>query len=412
MRSFDYYAKRGRIELLTTLATHPFAPLYEQYPDNLRAQTQVALEEFRRNFGKHSQGLWLPEAGYSSGLDPILGESGIRYFFTAAHGVLFGDPRPKRGVYAPVRTQNGLYVFPREPASANAVWSSDEGYPGDFAYRDFYRDIGFDLPLDYVGPYLPAPNIRSNTGFKYYAITGDTEDKRVYDRDVALSRVEEHADNFLYIQRKLMAKLAPLLDREPLIVCPFDAELFGHWWFEGVDWLETVLRKIGTEDHGVSMVTPPQYIRAHPDNQRVDPAFSSWGNKGYSEVWLDGSNDWIYRHTHKAIERMMELCDRFPNEGGLRRRALNQAAREVLLSQASDWPFVMRAGTTVPYAVRRVKEHIANFTHIYESLSGSTVSTEWLTRTERRNSAFPDIDYRMFKQSIQRSGFPDIEIVK
>jgi 1,4-alpha-glucan branching enzyme len=96
---------------------------------------------------------------------------------------------------------------------------------------------------------------------------------------------------------------------------------------------------------------------------------------------------------------MQELIRRFPNETGLKERALNQAAREVLLSQASDWPFIMRAGTTVPYAVRRVKEHIYNFTTIYDALFRGTVSPEWLTRLERKNNIFPNIDYRIFNAS-------------
>jgi 1,4-alpha-glucan branching enzyme len=144
------------------------------------------------------------------------------------------------------------------------------------------------------------------------------------------------------------------------------------------------------------MVTPSDYLEMHPENQAAVPSFSSWGTKGYSEVWLNGKNDWVYRHTHMAIERMQELARRFPNEAGLKERVLNQAAREVLLSQASDWPFIMKIGTTVPYAVKRVKEHICNFNLIYENLCKNTVNTEWLTGIEKKNNLFPDIDYRIF----------------
>jgi len=200
------------------------------------------------------------------------------------------------------------------------------------------------------------------------------------------------------------------MDRDPLVVSIFDAELFGHWWFEGMQWLDSLFRRMHdaserSEDR-VESVTPSEYLSHHPEAQTLQPVLSSWGNKGYSEVWLDGSNDWIYRHTHKAIERMIDLVERYPSETGLKRRALNQAAREVLLSQASDWPFIMRSGTTVTYAVRRVKEHISNFTHIYDSLSRGVISTEWLTRVERRNNIFPDIDYRIFAPDGSHA-FPD-----
>jgi 1,4-alpha-glucan branching enzyme len=144
----------------------------------------------------------------------------------------------------------------------------------------------------------------------------------------------------------------------------------------------------------------------------VQPAFSSWGTKGYAEVWLDGSNDWVYRHTHKAIERMTELVGRFPDESGLKERALNQAAREVLLSLQSDWPFIMRAGTTVSYAVRRVKEHIYNFTSIYESLRRGAISTEWLTRLERTNNVFPNLDYRIFAPAADRTAGNGVPVIR
>jgi 1,4-alpha-glucan branching enzyme len=188
------------------------------------------------------------------------------------------------------------------------------------------------------------------------------------------------------------------MERPPLITCPFNAELYGHWWFEGPDWIEALFRGLKATEE-LELLFPSEYLRRFPENQVAQPVVSSWGNKGYSEVWLDGSNDWIYRHTHKAIERMCELVERYPNEKGLKGRALNQAAREVLLSQSSDWPFIMHSGTTVPYAVRRVKEHVHNFTRIYDALCSGAVSTEWLTKLEKKNNLFPDIDYRVFRRT-------------
>jgi 1,4-alpha-glucan branching enzyme len=196
-----------------------------------------------------------------------------------------------------------------------------------------------------------------------------------------------------------MRRLNPLMSTPPVISSPYDAELFGHWWFEGPEWLEQVMRHLSEEPEGLVMTTPSEYLKQAPELQPLQPELSSWGNKGYSEVWLEGSNDWVYRHTHKAVERMIELTERFPDETGLKERALNQAAREVLLSQASDWPFIMHANTNVSYAHRRVKEHVYNFNTIYESLSRSTVGTEWLTTLERRNNIFPNLNYRVFSPS-------------
>lgn len=396
-RGFDYYYKRGKLEILATAATHAFLPLYMQHPPAVRAQVQIGVADHARVFGKAPRGFWLPECGYSPGLEEYLSDQGIQYFFVATHGLVFADKRPTAGVYEPVTCPNGVAVFGGDHASTNAIWSAEDGYPSDISYRDFYRDIGHDLPLDYIGPYLPEESIRINTGFKYYAVTGKTNDKRPYNPEAAARKTRGHADNFVYKLSERIDRLSSLMSAPPVVSCPFDAELFGHWWFEGPSWLELTIRRIA--DSPIKLITPSEYLKVHPKHETSVPAFSSWGNKGYSEVWLDGSNDWLYRHTHKAIERMSELVERFPNQSGLKRRALNQAAREVLLSQASDWPFVMRAGTAVPYSVRRVKDHIANVAHVYEALSRGAIGTEWLTRVERQHRIFPDLDYRVFSWS-------------
>lgn len=397
LNGFDYYSKRGKLELLTTAATHAYLPLYQHYPEAIRAQVQVAVDQHRRLFGKPPNGFWLPECGYFPGLEDYLLEQGIAYFFTASHGLAFGYTRPECGIYKPIRCSNGVAAFGRDVDSANAVWSSEEGYPGDPSYRDFYRDIGFDLALEYIGDFVQQDGVRIHTGFKYHAITDKSDpDKRPYDPEEAARTVASHAENFIYNQKKQLKRLGELMSEPPVITSPFDAELFGHWWFEGPQWIESVIRKLQAENCGIEMITASEYLKSRPALQVAQPALSSWGNKGYSEVWLDSSNDWIYRHLHKIIDRMIDLVERFPNETGLKKRFLNQAAREVLLSQASDWPFIMRAGTNVPYAVRRIKEHVRNFTTVYESLSRGEVSTEWLTSVERRYNLFPDIDYRIF----------------
>jgi 1,4-alpha-glucan branching enzyme len=396
LRGFDYYSKKGRVELLTSAATHAFLPLYESHPETVNAQVQVAALEHQRIFGKPARGFWLPECGYFPGAEDFLKEHGFDYFVAATHGLLFSEDRPQAGVYRPVQTPNGLSVFGRDLYSANAVWSGRDGYPGHAAYRDFYRDIGYDLPIDYIGNYIHEGQIRIPTGYKYHAITGGAEDKAFYDPDRAAATVRSHAEDFVDKQQRLVARVGSLMDGPPVISTPYDAELFGHWWFEGPQWLEAVIRRLHDGDTGIAMATPTEQLRTQKPMQTVRPAFSSWGNQGYSEVWIDGRNDWIYPHVHRAVERMVELVRRYPDENGLKERALAQAAREVLLSQASDWAFMMHAGTTVGYAERRVKEHVYNFTTIYDGLCRGSVDTEWLTRLERRHNLFPRLDYRVF----------------
>ncbi len=396
---FRSLEKEGVLEIITTASTHAFLPLFEEYPQALEAQIQNAVISHGRNFGTKPSGFWLPECGYFPGLEKYLKANNIKYFFVAEHGILLSDRKPENGVYAPLQLPNKTFAFGRDYSLTEAVWSADTGYPGDPVYRDFYRDIGYDLPLDYIRPYIHEPDVRVNTGYKYYAVTGDTDDKKFYNSEAARIRIEEHAEDFIRKHLDQIEKLEGLMDKIPFLITPYDAELFGHWWFEGVEWMELVIRKVHDRSDDLQMITPLDYLSRVPESQVGVPSFSSWGNKGYSEVWIDGKNDWIYRHIHKAIDRMTELVFRYPDESGLKLRVLNQAAREVLLCMASDWPFIMKTGTTVPYAVKRIREHIHNFNYIYDNLRRNTVDTGWLTKVERKNNVFPDLDYTIFGAS-------------
>jgi 1,4-alpha-glucan branching enzyme len=386
----------GLLELITCCATHAFLPLFESFPKAVEVQIRIAVQRHEKTFGRKPTGIWLPECGYYPGLEEYLERHGIRFFFLDAHGITFAERRPRYGVYAPLECKNGVLAFGRDPASSRAVWSAEEGYPGDISYRDFYRDIGYELPLGYIGPYIQEGGVRVNTGIKYYAITGPGDAKKPYRREEALKKVEEHSENFIYERGKQIEQLSRLMDRPPLITTPFDAELFGHWWFEGPLWLESLMRKMARISQELTPVSPLDYMEENPENQVSTPSYSSWGNKGYTEVWLNGSNHWIYRHVNKSTERMTRLAQMFSSTDGIRKRALNQAARELLLMQSSDWAFIMKTGTTVPYAVRRMREHIHNFNRIYDSLLTNHLDLNWLTKIEEKNNIFPEIDYTIY----------------
>ncbi|MBN2552875.1 MAG: DUF1957 domain-containing protein [Spirochaetales bacterium] len=385
---------RGTVDLICSAATHCFLPLFQVVPQVVKAQVQVAVDSHLRNFGSYPKGFWLPECGYYPGVEDHLRQQRLAYFFVETHGILYADEQPRYGVYAPLLCPNSVAAFGRDPESARSVWSARDGYPGDPVYRDFYRDIGYDLPLDYLKPFLPDQEVRVSTGIKYHAITGPGSQKRLYNPKAAANRLKAHAEHFVCSRIDQLARLSAVMDQPPLIVCPFDAELFGHWWFEGPQWLETVLRRMAEFPEAIRLITPGQYLSEHPEQQTAQPCFSSWGNKGYAEVWLEGSNDWVYRHLHQQALRMSELVRRFPKEKGMRKRALDQALREMLLAEASDWAFIMKTGTTVPYAVRRTKEHIYNFSRIYDSLMSGGIQQEWFLGVESRNNLFREIDYR------------------
>jgi 1,4-alpha-glucan branching enzyme len=398
VRAFRNLQDAGKLEIITCTATHAFLPLLDRNWAAFRAQIHTAATTYERLFGRRTQGMWLAECGYVPGVDELLREEGIRYFFVDTHGLLFAEPQPLHGVHAPVYCPTGVAAFGRDFESSKQVWSAKEGYPGDRIYRDFYRDIGFDLPLDYIAPYIQPDGLRVFTGFKYFAIThAQLHDKRPYDPHAAFERAAEHAGNFMFNREKQVEHLHAQLGRKPIVVAPYDAELFGHWWYEGPLFLELLFRKLQYDQDTVAPITPSGYLAEYPTNQVATPCASSWGYRGYSEFWCDGANAWIYRHLHKLGERMVELAHRFAQPSSLQRRALNQAARELMLAQSSDWAFIMKTGTTVPYAHKRTVDHVVRFNRIYDGLVGSgAVDAAFLAEAERRDNLFPDVDYRVY----------------
>ena len=394
--AFKRFQDSGNLEIITCGATHGFFPLMDVCRESIKAQIRVAVSHYEKTFGRKPQGVWLPECGYEPGHDEILKEAGMRYFFSDAHGVLHGSPRPKYGVFAPVYCKSGIACFARDLESSKQVWSSIEGYPGDSVYREFYRDIGFDLDYDYIKPYIHPDGIRINTGIKYYRITG-SDNKQPYDYHLAREKAAQHAGNFMFNRQKQVEYLYDFMQKKPIIISPYDAELYGHWWYEGPMWLDFLIRKIYFDQKTIRMITPSGYLAENPRNQVVTPSGSSWGWKGYSEMWLQGPNDWVYRHLHKASERMTELV-KSSLEGsvnGILQRALNQALRELLLAQSSDWAFIMGTGTHTEYAVRRTKEHLLRFNSLYEQIKSNAIDEPWLSDIEYKDNIFPDIDYRV-----------------
>jgi 1,4-alpha-glucan branching enzyme len=190
--------------------------------------------------------------------------------------------------------------------------------------------------------------------------------------------------------------LSARMDRPPVIVSPYDAELFGHWWFEGPEWLNFLLRKIAFEQDSLRLVTPSEYLARYEENQVGAPLFSSWGEGGFSGMWIDKSNDWVLRHLSRMEERMTSAAQRHPRARGLERRCLNQLARELLLAESSDWTFIMKTGTTVEYAERRVKEHIANFLRLHEELENNRLDEPFLASLEERTPIFPRLSYSVY----------------
>jgi 1,4-alpha-glucan branching enzyme len=394
--AFAQLQEDGIIEIITCAATHGFLPLMESVPEAMRAQVMIGRDYYRECFGRDPEGIWLPECAYVPHIDSILQDANIRWFVVDAHGLMYGEPRPRFAIYAPYFTPAGPAVFGRDRESSKQVWSAREGYPGDPAYRDFYRDIGLELPEAYLHTVLPDMGCRRNTGFKYHRITGSPH-KEVYNRAWAMAAADHHAWDFMNARIGQFEHLRKMLPVEPIVLSPFDAELFGHWWYEGPEFLNFFLRKAAYDQKTFRLTTPSVYLQENPTQQMVCPSPSSWGNKGYWEVWLDHCNSWIYPHLHSAARRMTAAARKHkdtPSE--FTQRTLRQLGRELLLAQSSDWAFLMKTGTAVDYATRRTKDHVLRFNKLHEMLEADQRDERLLAACEERDNLFPHLDWKHY----------------
>ncbi|WP_024297220.1 glycoside hydrolase family 57 protein [Methylomicrobium lacus] len=397
--AFNKHQALGKLELITTAATHGFLPLLSVSEAAVRNQINIGVDTFRTHLGIAPRGFWLPECAYYPGLETYLKDAGIAYFFVDGHSLLNASQPPVNGVYAPLACDNGVAAFARDPESSEQVWSSQQGYPGDFDYREYYRDIGFDLDLDYIGPYILDGHIRANTGIKYYRVTGENQPKQLYNPKAARAKAELHARDFIQKRQQQIDALAGQMDRPPHVVAPYDAELFGHWWFEGPYWLEQVLRIASEKSNGIRTVSCGDYLAQVPSQQVATPSASTWGAQGYSSYWINETNDWIYPFLHQAARQLEDFVSELKGVSlnALQERAFNQAVRSLLLAQSSDWPFIMKSGTTTEYANKRITDHLARFNYLYDSLRKGNIDERYLTALEIMDNIFPDIDFRHYR---------------
>jgi len=395
--AFADLQRSGHIEIITCAATHGFLPLMEQFPEALRAQVLIGRDYHRECFGVDPLGIWLPECGYVAGIESALLAANLRWFVIDAHGLMFAQPRPRFAMFAPCYTPTGPAAFARDRESSKQVWSAQEGYPGDPAYRDFYRDIGLELPEEALRGFLPE-GPRRNSGIKYHRITGRGGSKELYVRGWAEAAADAHAKDFMEARVRQIEHLRSMMGIEPIVLSPFDAELFGHWWFEGPEFLDLFIRKACFDQKVFEFTTPTAYLASHPVAQIVSPCASSWGHKGYWEVWLDQSNSWIYPHLHAAARRMTDLAKQYTRTTptAFQDRMLRQIARELLLAQSSDWAFLMKTGTARPYAERRTRDHLLRFNRLFDELSRGDTSSTILGPCEERDNLFPNLNWKHY----------------
>tara|TARA_A100001388_G_C28772640_1_gene504930 strand:+ start:1263 stop:2846 length:1584 start_codon:yes stop_codon:yes gene_type:complete len=378
----------GNLDILTCAATHGYLPILRENPETVLGQINTAVRSHEIVFGERPLGIWLPECAYYENLDEILFNCGIRYAVLDGHGILNGSPRPRYGVYAPICSKRGVAFFGRDSESTLPVWSSKEGFPGNPVYREFHKDLGWELPASQLQK-KGIPTSRP-LGLKFYRITNNKnslDKKEFYIENEALKKVAEHADIYLLSRSKQLRNLSLTSSFEPLLIAPFDAELFGHWWYEGPKFIENILNK--STKYSIKLTNLKEILLQKPNLQICDPSPSSWGQGGYHNYWLNEKNAWIVPEITKAGSVFVELSKKvLSDEFSI--RLLNQAARELLLSQSSDWSFILRAGTTTELAKERIDRHLYRFWKLIDMIKKkSIIDFKFLENIEEEDKIFP-----------------------
>lgn len=408
--AFADLARTGEVEILTSAATHGYLPLLDAR--SVEAQLSVGLATSRRLTGLDPTGIWLPECAYKPGLERALERHGLTHFFTDAAlmrrravGRVATPSRSKRG--SDRDSGNGVTAAPldppeplvgptidlfrpylvadssvaavsRHPEISGQVWSAAQGYPGDPHYREFHRKD-------------------DRSGLRYWRVTATTVDlgnKAEYVVPVAAERVREHARHFASSVRDELAAHRAATGRDGMLVTTFDSELFGHWWFEGIDWLGLVLRELSAIE-----TTVAGRLEEQPARERIGLAEGSWGKNNDHSTWLAPQTQWMWDGIRLAAQRVRPFADDPPGDA-FRKRAADHALRELLLLESSDWPFLVTTGQAGDYAAERFRSHAQRLDRSLELAARGTANDEVeLLSLERADNPFPDAKIERFRES-------------
>jgi 1,4-alpha-glucan branching enzyme len=429
---FRRFDESGAIEVITCAATHGYFPLLG-HDACIRAQLRTGVATHKKHLGKQPRGIWVPECGYRPagmwnypvsfngfgshghqpfmrmGVEQALGENGIEYFFVDTHLIetsalftpyelLAGDvpvameiesPDPHASVYRPYftdgpsRSQHQVAFFPRDPRTGLQVWSGETGYPGDAVYLDFHKK-------------------RWPGGLQYWQVTHPKVDlafKTAYYPQFAQERTKVHAAHFAQVVRDTLAT-HPVEGTVPVLTAPFDAELFGHWWFEGPEWLKNIALEFAKPDSQVELISCGEYLDAYPPDGFLPLPEGSWGKNGTNEVWLNPDTAWTWTHIYPAEQAALDMI-----RGGKwkathdSRRLAKQICRELLLLESSDWQFLITTGAARDYAEKRFTTHLDQFNSlidIWRRFEGTAEMApeqlQTLEKLELRDGVFADVN--------------------
>jgi len=407
--AYAQHARDGFIQILTSSATHAYLPLlYED--SSIRAQLRAGLSSSHRILGFKPSGMWLPECAYRPGggwaspigwspkdyrigIEHLVADETINHFFLENHlveqsrseYVRHGDHWHRvgwdesekypaqgwRSVLQPhLLNSDGsgvgrVAVFGREPRVCEQVWSGSIGYPADGKYLEFHKKHG------------------ARRGLRYWKITGEKVDlggKDPYYPDDISGNVYEHARHFCdYVKNELLG-FNIRTGRQGCAVATFDAELFGHWWFEGPQFLRDVMLNFHN-DPDVDVITAEQYLERHPPDKTVSMHSGSWGEGGDHRVWSNEKINWMWDIEYRCEANFGKATFELPWRQQARvEELLKKAARELLLLQASDWPFVITRGQAIDYGIKRFMLHVGRFETLIDLAEKASQDSAYLNR--------------------------------
>ena len=360
----------GHIEIATCAATHGYLPLLGD-DDAIRFQVETGVRTHERLFGQRPRSFWLPECAYRPGLETFLQEAGIELFFVETHLVTGGHTRGKAlgGVHGPYPEMpievpasspapdgpgttfraytvgdSDVAVLARTERTGKQVWSATHGYPGDAAYREFHKKD-------------------EQTGLQYWRVTGpevDLGSKAAYDPAAAAIVTRNQAGHFPGIVVAELDAYRRETGRDGLVMASYDTELFGHWWLEGVNWLEQTIANLASEP-GVELLNAEQVVARGRPLETISMPEGSWGGGGDHRTWLNEATAWTWPEVQSRQARAKGLLGRDD-------AATRQLARELLLLQSSDWQFLITTEQAREYATERFREHCARFDRIASAI--------------------------------------------
>jgi 1,4-alpha-glucan branching enzyme len=398
--SFKWLQDEGMLELITCGATHGFLPLFES-ESGLFSQIQTAVDTHKKHFNQEPKGIWLPECAYRpkkeirgklrEDISYWLDNSGIEYFFVDSHGIITAEILGHNNNFGlhtnfGYKLESNVSVFGRNKNTSRQVWDAKIGYPGNVNYREFHKKD-------------------HESGLHYHRITDKTlssYEKELYNIENAKKSVVSDANHFISLLIDELQTFTSSFNEKGIVVSPFDFELFGHWFAEGIDWLKNII-EIMNEQEKIEMITISDYISNYKDQfSTIRMRETSWGEGGDFRVWKNPDHGWVWPYINASIIEFENVLELNPNPNEWERRVLKQIARELLLMEGSDWPFLLFTEQAKDYANQRFHHHHQRFLKLIWTAKDfkdkERLSLRDLEEMESIDSCFQNININYFRK--------------